>query len=61
MKKYVVQVPFSLDKMLYLPNDEFYGENVGGPVYRLYNPKTRKTVGTMVYKDLKDKCKETEL
>lgn len=58
MKKYVVQIAFSLDKVLFLPNDELYGECIGGPSYRLYSPKTRKTVGTMVYSKLRENCKE---
>ena len=48
MKKYRVMVAFSLDKMLYLPDDIVYAEKAGPPVIRLYNAKTRKTIGTMV-------------
>ncbi len=47
MKKYRVALAFSLDKVLFLVGDILYAENTGGPTYRLYNAKTRKTVGTM--------------
>ena len=47
MKKYRVVLAFSLDKVLFLIGDILYAENTCGPTFRLYNGKTRKTVGTM--------------
>jgi hypothetical protein len=56
MKKYIVIKAFSLSRVLLLPFDIVYAENVGGPVFRLYNSKTRKTYGTMVEKEFNEVC-----
>ena len=48
MKKYIVIKAFSINRVLMLPLDIIYAENVGGPTFRLYNSKTRKTIGIMV-------------